>query len=208
MTTLMMGPRQSPYGLIEELFWDRPWRLLVCCLLLNQTTRKQLDLVLVRFFERFPEPQVRTNAHTSTSTHTHLDTHTSCLTHTHTHTSCLTRTHTHTHTHTSNNHARVVPSPSWLARARRGAFSRLSGSSPLAACRWRTIPSPSLSLSLPRNFFPDSLPLSPSLSLSLSLPLPLSFSSSPSLFLSLSLLQHALPLTTCTLSLSDNMHSL
>ncbi|QDZ23297.1 DNA glycosylase [Chloropicon primus] len=51
------GPRHSPYGLIEELFWECPWKLLVCCLLLNQTTRKQLDIALLHFFERFPTPE-------------------------------------------------------------------------------------------------------------------------------------------------------
>ena len=48
---------ESPYGLIEELFADHPWKLLVCCLLLNLTTRKQLDPVLYHFFETFPTPE-------------------------------------------------------------------------------------------------------------------------------------------------------
>ena len=47
----------SPYGLIEELFCDDVWKLLVCCLLLVQTTRKQLDPVLARFFCKFPGPR-------------------------------------------------------------------------------------------------------------------------------------------------------
>jgi len=46
--------RRSPFGLIEELFWRDGWKLLVCCILLNKTTRRQLDPVLFRFFERFP----------------------------------------------------------------------------------------------------------------------------------------------------------
>lgn len=32
-------PPRSPFGLLEELFWDRPWALLLSCILLNQTTR-------------------------------------------------------------------------------------------------------------------------------------------------------------------------
>ena len=39
-------PPHSPYGLLEELLWDRPWRLLLCCILLNQTCRAQVDPVL------------------------------------------------------------------------------------------------------------------------------------------------------------------
>jgi hypothetical protein len=39
-------PPHSPYGLLEELLWDRPWRLLLCCILLNQTSRAQVDPVL------------------------------------------------------------------------------------------------------------------------------------------------------------------
>jgi methyl-CpG-binding domain protein 4 len=48
---------ESPYGLIEELFPNDPWKLLVCCLLLNLTTRKQLDPVLYNFFGAFPTPE-------------------------------------------------------------------------------------------------------------------------------------------------------
>lgn len=51
------GPRESPFGLIEELLWESPWRLLVSCILLNQTTRRQLDPVLTDFFEHFPDPR-------------------------------------------------------------------------------------------------------------------------------------------------------
>ena len=35
-------PPHSPFGLLEELLWDRPWRLLLCCILLNQTSRAQV----------------------------------------------------------------------------------------------------------------------------------------------------------------------
>ena len=35
-------PPHSPYGLLEELVWDRPWALLLACILLNQTTRAQV----------------------------------------------------------------------------------------------------------------------------------------------------------------------
>lgn len=48
-------PPHSPFGLIEELFWDRPWALLLCCVLLNQTRRRQVDLVLSSLLRRFPD---------------------------------------------------------------------------------------------------------------------------------------------------------
>lgn len=48
-------PPHSPFGLIEELLWDRPWALLLCCILLNQTSRVQVDPVLARLLGRFPD---------------------------------------------------------------------------------------------------------------------------------------------------------
>jgi len=50
-------PPHSPFGLLEELFWDRPWVLLLCCVLLNQTSRRQVDPVLTRLLERYPDAQ-------------------------------------------------------------------------------------------------------------------------------------------------------
>eukprot|EP00752_Nemacystus_decipiens_P003106 g2877.t1 len=44
----------SPFGLIEELLADDPWKLLIGCIMLNQTTRSQMDKVLSEFLERFP----------------------------------------------------------------------------------------------------------------------------------------------------------
>lgn len=48
-------PPHSPFGLLEELFWDRPWALLLCCILLNQTTRGQVDGVLARLLRCYPD---------------------------------------------------------------------------------------------------------------------------------------------------------
>jgi len=48
-------PPRSPFGLLEELFWDRPWALLLCCILLNQTTRRQVDPVLANLFAAYPD---------------------------------------------------------------------------------------------------------------------------------------------------------
>ncbi|CAM9635503.1 unnamed protein product [Ascophyllum nodosum] len=44
----------SPFGLIEELLTDDPWKLLLGCIMLNQTTRSQMDPVLSRFLDKFP----------------------------------------------------------------------------------------------------------------------------------------------------------
>ena len=49
-------PPKSPHGLIQESLWPDEWRILISCLLLNQTTRKQLDKVIDEFFERWPDP--------------------------------------------------------------------------------------------------------------------------------------------------------
>jgi methyl-CpG-binding domain protein 4 len=44
-----------PYdGLLQERYADEPWKLLVSCVLLNQTTRIQVDRVIDELFERYP----------------------------------------------------------------------------------------------------------------------------------------------------------
>jgi endonuclease III len=42
---------------IQEVYIDDPWKLLMCCIFLNQTNRKQLDKVRIQFFEKYPTPQ-------------------------------------------------------------------------------------------------------------------------------------------------------
>ena len=49
-------PPKSPHGLIQEDLWSDEWKLLVSCLLLNLTTRKQVDSVIHEFFKRWPIP--------------------------------------------------------------------------------------------------------------------------------------------------------
>lgn len=45
----------SPFGLIEELFANDPWRILISTMLLNKTQRKQnLDYILFHLFTRWP----------------------------------------------------------------------------------------------------------------------------------------------------------
>lgn len=55
-------PPKSPYGLIQESLWPDEWKILVACMLLNQTTRKQLDKVIDEFFSRWPDPQALLNS--------------------------------------------------------------------------------------------------------------------------------------------------
>ena len=49
-------PPKSPHDLIQEHYWPDEWKILVCCLLLNQTSRKQVDKIIEEFFERYPDP--------------------------------------------------------------------------------------------------------------------------------------------------------
>jgi len=49
-------PPNSPHRLIQESLWPNEWRILVSCLLLNQTTRKQVDRVIDHLFHVYPGP--------------------------------------------------------------------------------------------------------------------------------------------------------
>ena len=44
------SPPLSPFGLLEEILWQDEWKLLVACMMLNCTTRLQVDRVLWRLF--------------------------------------------------------------------------------------------------------------------------------------------------------------
>ncbi|KAG7362801.1 hypothetical protein IV203_026161 [Nitzschia inconspicua] len=44
----------SPFGLMEELFVEDPWRLLICTIFLNRTQRKMIDRTLHLFLQRWP----------------------------------------------------------------------------------------------------------------------------------------------------------
>jgi methyl-CpG-binding domain protein 4 len=48
-----MIPYRSPYGLIQEDLWPDEWKCLVACMMLNCTTRKQIEKVLPEFFNRW-----------------------------------------------------------------------------------------------------------------------------------------------------------
>lgn len=53
----LLKDRRSPLGLIEEMFCHDPWRLLLSTILLNRTSRVQLDVVLHTFLSKWPTPQ-------------------------------------------------------------------------------------------------------------------------------------------------------
>jgi methyl-CpG-binding domain protein 4 len=50
-------PPASPYGLIQESLFPDEWAILVSCMLLNCTTRKQVEKVLPEFRRRWPGPR-------------------------------------------------------------------------------------------------------------------------------------------------------
>jgi methyl-CpG-binding domain protein 4 len=51
-----MIKQESPYLLLQEIYNEHPWRVLVCCIMLNCTSRKQVDGVRDEFFRRYPDP--------------------------------------------------------------------------------------------------------------------------------------------------------
>lgn len=46
---------KSPYNLLQEIYNEHPWRMLVCCIMLNCTSRKQVDQVRDEFFKKYPD---------------------------------------------------------------------------------------------------------------------------------------------------------
>ncbi len=50
----LMGWTPPKYGLIQEKYWPDGWKILVCCLCLNLTTRKQMEPVVEEMFKRWP----------------------------------------------------------------------------------------------------------------------------------------------------------
>jgi methyl-CpG-binding domain protein 4 len=50
-----MIKEKSPYNLLQEIYWPNEWQILVCCMFLNQTGRKQVDAVREEFFKTWPD---------------------------------------------------------------------------------------------------------------------------------------------------------
>lgn len=52
--SVMKTPRTlSPYMLIQEFLRHEPWKLLVACIMLNQTSAKQVHGIINTFFEKY-----------------------------------------------------------------------------------------------------------------------------------------------------------
>lgn len=43
--------------LIQEYYIPDVWKMMVCCVFLNQTSRTQLEGIIDEFFEKYPEPR-------------------------------------------------------------------------------------------------------------------------------------------------------
>lgn len=43
--------------LLQEIYKDNPWQMLVCCMLLNLTHRRQVDKIRSELFYRWPTPE-------------------------------------------------------------------------------------------------------------------------------------------------------
>jgi methyl-CpG-binding domain protein 4 len=52
----------SPYDLLQERFRHDPWKLLVVCMMLNQTSAVQVKAVMGAFFEKYPDAAAASNA--------------------------------------------------------------------------------------------------------------------------------------------------
>lgn len=54
----MSKPRERlPRRLLQEIYRKKPWRMMVCCMLLNRTTREQVDRIRGELFRRWPTPE-------------------------------------------------------------------------------------------------------------------------------------------------------
>ena len=51
----MWRPPRSPVGMLQEDLWPNEWKILVACLLHNQTSRKQVDKVYQELFTKYPD---------------------------------------------------------------------------------------------------------------------------------------------------------
>lgn len=52
----------SPYQLLQEIYYDDPWKSQVCCILLNCTRRKQVDQIRDQLFSTYRTPLEMSNA--------------------------------------------------------------------------------------------------------------------------------------------------
>ena len=52
----------SPYGFLQEIYRHDPWKMLIGCIFLNQTTRKQVDKIREDFFLKYPNAEIAAKA--------------------------------------------------------------------------------------------------------------------------------------------------
>jgi methyl-CpG-binding domain protein 4 len=62
ISQLSYSPPVPHFGLLQEQFLASEWQVLVACIMLNCTTRKQVEKVIYRFFERWPTPEALVEA--------------------------------------------------------------------------------------------------------------------------------------------------
>tara|TARA_B100000579_G_C22232199_1_gene576601 strand:+ start:127 stop:558 length:432 start_codon:yes stop_codon:yes gene_type:complete len=55
-------PPKSPIGMLQEDLWPDVWKILVACILHNQTSRKQVDKIYPELFSRYPDAESMSNA--------------------------------------------------------------------------------------------------------------------------------------------------
>ena len=48
--------------LLQEIYQSDGWKMLTCCMLLNLTNRRQVDVIRDELFKRYPTPKDRMNA--------------------------------------------------------------------------------------------------------------------------------------------------
>ncbi len=51
-----------PRPMIQEYYFPDRWKMLVCCLMLNLTSRKQVDPLINEFFEKWPSAFIASKA--------------------------------------------------------------------------------------------------------------------------------------------------
>lgn len=61
----MIRLETSPYDTRQEEYRDDPWKMLMICFMLNQTSHKQVDQLRHAFFDRFPNAESLTLAEES-----------------------------------------------------------------------------------------------------------------------------------------------
>ena len=48
--------------LLQEIYQDDPWKMMVCCILLNLTKRQQVDIIRQELFQMYPTPYAMVNS--------------------------------------------------------------------------------------------------------------------------------------------------